>query len=332
MERKIDRPEDEKDETQVGKNETPAKFCSSCGKGSDTLKKCNGCKCVWYCDKDCQKRHHGEHKKECTPIKKALAKRGGKLDLGSEKDLGPLPDLSPQEECPICMRVLPIHAVLQMYKACCGKTICAGCQLQHQVKSGKRAECAFCKTTLPKTDDEELAQLRKRVEIKDPSATFSMSMKYGYGKHGLPVDQAKCIDLLRESAGLGFSVNQYQLGIFHHDGAMGLEQNKEEALEYWGKAAEGGHILARHNLGYIKYANGDHVAAMRHCRLSASVGYRHSMDILIIYFERGLLHHEDLANTLQAMYYARAEMESKGRDEYFAYLRKTGEYHEEYEY
>ena len=89
-------------------NGTPTKFCSACEKESDTLMKCRDCKCVWYCDAACQKRHWKEHKKECKPFKKELARRGGKLDLGNELDLGPLPDQPPREECPICMRVLPI--------------------------------------------------------------------------------------------------------------------------------------------------------------------------------------------------------------------------------
>ena len=57
-------------------------------------------------------------------------------------------------------------------------------------------------------------------------------------------------------------------------GEMGLEQNKEEALKYWEKAADGGDIGARHNLGCLEEENGDRVAAMRHVRLSASGGYK----------------------------------------------------------
>ena len=80
------------------KNEAPTKlFCSACGKESNTLKKCDGCKCVWYCDKECQNKHWKEHKKECKVIKKELDKRGGKLDIGTEMDVGPLEKLPQQE-------------------------------------------------------------------------------------------------------------------------------------------------------------------------------------------------------------------------------------------
>ena len=47
-------------------------------------------------------------------------------------------------------------------------------------------------------------------------------------------------------------------------------------------------------------------------------------------FENGLLHHGDLAETLQAFHRARAEMKSEGRDQYIRHLKKTGDYNEEY--
>ena len=52
---------------------------------------------------------------------------------------------------------------------------------------------------------------------------------------------------------------------------MGLEQNKEEALKYWEKAADGGDIGARHNLGCTEEDNGDDVAALRHVRVCIRV-------------------------------------------------------------
>ena len=50
----------------------------------------------------------------------------------------------------------------------------------------------------------------------------------------------------------------------------------------------------------------------------------------ILCFEKGLLHHADLAETLRAFYLARAEMKSEHRDQYIKYLKNTGKYKEEY--
>ena len=320
-----------------GTEKTPTKlFCSACGKKSDTLKKCNGCLCVWYCDKKCQNKHRKEHKKECKVIKKELDKRGGKLNVGNEMDIGPLGKVPPREECPICMQVLPIHGSLHTYFPCCGKIICCGCDHQHSMKSGKGRTCAFCREPLPKSDDENLARLNKRVELKDPVALSNMAldnlaMHRGEGGLGLPVDHAKCIELLREAADLGFPSALHYLGIFYHDGDIGLEQNDGEALKFWEKAAEGGHLISRYNLGCMANENGDRVAAMRHFRVSASGGFRNSMGALIEYFEDGLLQHGDLAETIQTFYRVRGEMKSEERDQHIADLKEIGEYKEEYD-
>ena len=313
-------------------NGTPTKkLCSKCGKESEKLMKCRACKCVWYCDKDCQNRHWKEHKIECKPIKKELAKRGGKLDLGTEEDLGPLPVLPPKEECPICMHALPLHAGLQTYFACCGKTICCACDHQHQMKSEGEQTCAFCRTAAPRSDEEAMASLRKRVELKDPDALQNMAMDYGDGSYGLPVDQAKCIDLLRQSADLGFPSAQYQLGVFYCTGDMGLEQNEEEGIKYYKEAAEHGHLFARDNLGRTECGNGNLIAAMHHFRSSAAGGFRNSMESLITCFENGALKHDDLSETLPAFYLARAEMRSEERDKYIEHLKKNGKYKAEYD-
>ena len=77
------------DNNQTGNNNeddeengtTPAKkLCSACGKESSAPQKCGACRCVWYCNKECQNKHWKVHKKECKRIKKELDKRGGKLD------------------------------------------------------------------------------------------------------------------------------------------------------------------------------------------------------------------------------------------------------------
>ena len=324
---KSEERKDENTEDAEENNEAPTKLCSACDKESDALMKCRACKCVWYCDKKCQNKHWKEHKKECKSIKIILDQRGGKLDLGTEEDIGPLGKLPPREECPICMQVLPIHEPLQGYSACCGKTICCGCNLQHRKQNKERRQCAFCREPIPQSDQEYLARLRKRIERKDPQALHNMAMHYGAGRLGMPAEQGKCIELLREAAGLGYPPAQFTLGNFHDDGEMGLEENKEEALKYFKEAAEGGHIRAQNNLACTEAASGDLAAAMHHWRLSASGGFRPSMEGLIqAFFGGGVLHHGDLAETLQSFYHSRAEMKSEDRDRYIEHLKETGEY------
>ena len=208
--------------------------------------------------------------------------------------------------------------------------------LRSSAPAEERKTCAFCRSPVP-DHEEYLAQLRKRVELKDPNALHNMALHYKDGYIGLPVDQARCIDLLRESADLGCSSAQYQLGSFYLRGWMGLEQDEKEALRHMEKAAEGGHSVARYELGCAEdrkdnaMRNGNDATAMRHFRLSASGGYRKSVEILIDFFAVGSLRHCDLAESLQAYYIARSDMRSKDRDQHIAYLEMTGKYKEEYD-
>ena len=47
---------------------TPA--CSYCNSTPIKLKRCKGCKSVWYCDAKCQVKHWKTHKRDCKSIKK----------------------------------------------------------------------------------------------------------------------------------------------------------------------------------------------------------------------------------------------------------------------
>jgi len=158
-----------------------------------------------------------------------------------------------------------------------------------------------------------------------------MGLVYGRGWYGLPVDQTKCIEFLRQSADLGCRKALHDLGYCHLYGQMGLEQNDGKALFYLKKAAEDGDMHARHRLGCVEDERGDDLAAMRHFRLPASGGYRASMEYLIDNFEDGLLHYNDLVETLQAFYRARAEVKSEHRDEFIKLLKGAGEYIDDYD-
>ena len=83
--------------------------CANCGKGEEgagDLKACTACKLVKYCNRDCQVAHRKQHKRECK--KRAAELHDAKL----------FKQPPPNEDCPICMLLLPELATGSKYKSC----------------------------------------------------------------------------------------------------------------------------------------------------------------------------------------------------------------------
>ena len=76
---------------------------------------CNKCKQAKYCNAACKKKHRHKHKKAC---KRRTA------ELHDEKLFKQPP---PNEDCPICLLLLPTLQSGWKYYACCGKRVCNGC-------------------------------------------------------------------------------------------------------------------------------------------------------------------------------------------------------------
>ena len=134
--------------------DTTIMMCANCGNGeesSNDLKACTACKLVKYCNRDCQIAHRPQHKKAC---KKRAA------ELYDEALFRKQP---PREDCPICMLPLPLDLDQSLFKSCCGKLICDGCNvsmMKEGIRKGKKNEeldmCAFCRTTSASSVKEEI--------------------------------------------------------------------------------------------------------------------------------------------------------------------------------
>ena len=108
--------------------------CASCGKEGDSLKTCKACHMVKYCNRDCQISHRPKHKMACK-------QRAAKI-----YDEKLFKENQPTEECPICMIPLPINPNEVLFKTCCGKMICDGCNYaMYMSEEGPDDLCAFCR-------------------------------------------------------------------------------------------------------------------------------------------------------------------------------------------
>ena len=159
--------------------DTTIMMCANCGNGeesSNDLKACTACKLVKYCNRDCQIAHRPQHKKAC---KKRAA------ELYDEALFRKQP---PREDCPICMLPLPLDLDQSLFKSCCGKLICDGCNvsmMKEGIRKGKKNEeldmCAFCRTTSASSVNEEIELIKKLMEKGNAMAYYQFGGDYAHG-------------------------------------------------------------------------------------------------------------------------------------------------------
>ena len=129
----------------------------------------------------------------------------------------------PNEECPICFLTIPSLITGRKYKTCCGKIICSGCI--HAVNKMKGdAKCPFCRVPVPRSDEDLIEMIQKRVEMNDAVAIYSL--------YGLPQDWDKALELWHRAAELGYAPPCYNIGCAYYYG-RGVERDMKKAKHYW---------------------------------------------------------------------------------------------------
>ncbi|EJK61329.1 hypothetical protein THAOC_18215 [Thalassiosira oceanica] len=240
---------------------------------------------------------------------------------------GPLPDAVTEEElmnsghelhegytCPLCC--LPIaqpvgnHSSLE---TCCSKRLCDGCVLASRQR-GMGNICAFCRTATPDSEAAILAQVRKRVDAKDPVATEYLGQLYYYGKHGLQPDIPQAIELWTEAARLGYLNSQFRLGYLCYHGE-GVEQDEARGINHWQYAAAQGHPESRCLLGVHEYENANRELAVQHVMISAKMGHEESLNFIKDMFMKGHVTKAQYAEALKGYQSAVEETKSTQREE-----------------
>ena len=284
-----------------------ATACANCGTtASDTvkLKECVACRLVKYCGVDCQRAHRKQHKKACKQ-RAAEIKDEQLYSQGLERPEG--------DFCPICTLPIPLPKdVHSVFEVCCMKRICKGCAVVTQ-KRGMH-DCPFCRTPLPDNEVDVLTMVQARVAKKDPAAFSFLASTYFQGTLGLQKDMRRAVKRWSEAAELGSIPALYSLGVAH-DRGEGVEQDEAKAVEFFTKAAIRGHVEARHTLGFIEKEKGNGDRAVRHCMISAKMGYEDSLENIKRMFKAGFATKDQYAEALRGYQDAVEEMKSHDRDE-----------------
>ena len=221
----------------------------------------------------------------------------------------------PQErdECDICMLTLPIAAEEQRYQSCCGKMLCMGC-IHAAYIADNRKLCPFCRTPEATSDGEALERIKKRAEVGDDAvAIHQLGNYYSDGRNGLPQDHEKAMELWLRAGRLGYAMSYYNIALAYQQG-LGVERDIETAKHYYERAAMGGDVIARNNLGVIEGNAGNIDRAMKHWMISAGAGDGDSLKNIRECFMRGEATKDNFEKALRAHQGAKDEMRSDQRE------------------
>ena len=297
--------------------------CDNCGKEGSNIKNiCNKCKSATYCNAACKKKHRSKHKMECERRvaelqEEELECERRAAELHNEKIFKPPP---PNEDCPICMLLLPSSDTGSKYRSCCGKTICCGCMYAVEKRDGGVGLCPFCRTPAP-TAKEAAEQLKKRSKDDHAESIYGLGICHYHGESDIPQDHAKSLELWHRASELGHAMSSYNIGheYYYGNGARGVERDEKKAVHYFELAAMGGHVKARHYLGALEGRAGNHGRAVKHFMIAAGFGYIAALEQIKQMFMYELVTKDDYAKALQLYQANVVEIKSVQRDEAAAY-------------
>jgi len=289
-------------------------ICANCGKeGANNI--CNKCKMVKYCNAACKKKHRHKHKKDCEEHVRLADDRATKLH--DEKLFRQPP---PAEDCPICFLRIPSLASGRVYKTCCGKMICCGCchapvydDQGNLVDNEKQNQCPFCRVIAPKSDEENIERLNKRMEANDAYAIQILGHFYNEGLDGLRQDRTKALELWHRAAELGYALAYCNISYSYHYGE-GVEVDKKKANHYYELAAMKGDVTARRNLGIMEHNAGNYDRALKHYMIASRGGYSNSLKEVKELHSKGHATKEDYAHALRSYQEYLGEIKSVQRD------------------
>ena len=162
-----------------------------------------------------------------------------------------------QDDCPICLEVLPKDGSKFTRFTCCGKGIHPWCCEGIFVSSmsfEQKSQCPLCRTKHPTSYDEALQSLCRWVEKGKAWAQCNLGEQYRLGEGGVQKSYPRAKELFELAIAQGNANAQFHLAQMYRD-AQGVDQSYERAAEYYEAAAIQGDSRAQYDLGCL-YCNG----------------------------------------------------------------------------
>ena len=286
----------------LSNNENGVSACANCGKEGSNLNICNKCKDVRYCNAACKKKHRSKHKKDCE--RRVAELHDEALFKEPPNEFG---------DCPICFIRMPTMDSGRMYYDCCGKIICSGCSyadvydnLGNIIADEK---CPFCRTQISTSEEEIIERLKKRIEIGDEHAIFTMGGLHERGDCGLLQNSAKAVKLWQKAGKFGYN----NIGAAYYIGD-GVERDEKMARHYYELAAMKGVVTARCNLGVSEKNAGNYERALKHHMIAVRGGDTDSVEEIKDMYMNGHATKDHYTNALRSYQAYINEIKSDQRD------------------
>ena len=215
---------------------------------------------------------------------------------------------------------LPLHHTKSTMMGCCSKLICIGCRYANQRREeelGLDKKCPFCREALPKTKKEGNKQNMKRVKANDPVAICYEGVQHCKKGH-----YSRALASLSKAAELECVEAHFKLATLCFSGSVKMDEGKE--MYHLEEAAIGGHPMARYNLGWHEFHNGNVERSVKHMTIAATQGSDEAIKELMNAYKGRLVSKEDLASALRAHKAAVDATKSPQREEAEVFYRARG--------
>jgi TPR repeat protein len=151
-----------------------------------------------------------------------------------------------EDECPICLEVLPKLPVKFIRHACCGKGMHYACAKKNKARGSKEGKnfCVLCRTKLPthSGSKEEIERFHFWVERGKAWAMSGLGDRYRNGI-GVPHNDKRASELYTMAADQDYVNAMTNLGIMYFNG-LGIGRDVIKGKELIMKAATLGHVNA----------------------------------------------------------------------------------------
>lgn len=221
------------------------------------------------------------------------------------------------------MLPLPLKAVECTFWSCCGKVICSGCiydQVEADKKEGRitidtmRARiCPFCRTE--EINNNTIEKDVKLAKAGNHNAIYRIGSYNFHGEKFLQQDKEEGIKWWRRAAEAGSPWASHNLGVCYMDGEV-VGKDVGRALEYFQKSAELGAPQAFVGIGTVLMEKDAVKEAYLNHRKAVICGYsdKRVFDLLRKGYKDGFLTKEEYAYTLREHQKASDEMKSESRE------------------